>query len=224
MNATAQSPRSIHTAVFLIVGAGLVVYGLLLALVTSPRVQAEAEHLPHLTCKQLLRQGPGPHPYVILSGARLGSHGFVLERDWENGNLRELLQPIYPADLKEEPPPRDLALILRICDDREVPRLLEQPNPDQFTCGVSRGPAQLEPELCEALARKYPGLRWEKCWVVSVGLHEPRSGRAQGIFWTGIGMEVVGVLVLAWPARRLLRERLRLLVSQWPCLVRQPER
>jgi hypothetical protein len=206
MSACAKLPVSNrrHTG-FLVAGVGLVGYGLLLSLVQSPRVRDEAARLPRITCAQLLRHGPGPNHYVTVSGARLCSHGFVLDRDFETGSLRNLLHPIYPADLKQEPQPRDLALILRICDDRDSDRLLERPELDEFTCEVRCGPSQLEPYLCEALAAKYPEIRWDQCWVLSVGLHEPTEARAESIWWTGMFLVIVGGLVLAWPAFRLLR-------------------
>ena len=95
----------------------------------------------------------------------------------------EMFIPIYSSRLAQEPPARELTLLLNIEDDRERERLLARPDVDELICELWWRVDQLEPWVTDCLAAKYPGIRFRNCRVVSVGLHEPTPIKAQQVWW-----------------------------------------
>jgi hypothetical protein len=167
-------------------------------LTNSWLTRQRSANVPVMSCTDLIRNGPGPHPHVTVTGLRLSSGGYLLERDGETGALDELVQPIYPASLGREPDPADLVLLLQIMNDREKTKLLAQPDLEPFTCAVGSASQRIEPSMRQALEKQYPGLSVVRCQVLTVGLHEPTPERADQMIWQGIALLGLAGLLLAW--------------------------
>ena len=201
----ANDYRKFMTAM-LIVAIGLLVYGAY-CLVVSPRVRDEAKRLPRMTCAQLAQNGPGPNRFIALTDACLNLGGSsVTERDGETGAF-EMYHPLYAADLQQEPQPREFRLILGIMDETERRRIrddgnkhkqLGKPGLSELTGAVTKGGA-LPPWVQKGFAEKYPGIRLDNCWVLTVGGYEPTSQRAERLQWHGIGCTLAATaLILGW--------------------------
>jgi hypothetical protein len=101
-----------------------------------------------MTCNELIQNGAGNQRYIILTDACLNVEGrSVSECDGETGAL-ELYHPLYAANLKQEPAPRDLTLLLgitdemarrRIRDDRRRRQQAGQAGLSPFTGELTRG-------------------------------------------------------------------------------------
>jgi hypothetical protein len=162
----------------------------------SSIVREQADHVPRMTCDQLVQNGPGVHRYVTLTDVRLCAGGYLFRRDGMDGNLDELCQPVCSAGLGQEPKPPELRLLLRITDDRDREKLIGQSGVVEFTCGVQRGVSQIDPGIVSGLEKNYPGLRSADCWVLTVGNLEPTAARAQSIWWDGIVALLIGGVAL----------------------------
>jgi len=198
-------------------GACLFGLGLLLCLVQAPDVREQAARVPRMTCDQLVANGPGAAPYVTLTNARLCGGGFALERDSETGSLSQLIIPVYGGRPAEQPKPRDLALLLRICDDREKDRLFACRDAAEFTCEVRPDASHVEGWLLEELARQYPGIRLERCRLLTVGLHEPTEARARSVFHTGLFLAAAGAVLVLFALRPLRAAATAPAIERGPC-------
>jgi len=156
----------------------------------SPRIRKQAENLPRMTCAELVRNGPGKNQFLKLTDVRLCSGGYAFYRDMDAA--MEMFIPIYSSRLAQEPPARELTLLLNIEDDRDRERLLARPDVDELICELWWRVDQLEPWVTDCLAAKYPGIRFRNCRVVSVGLHEPTPIKAQEVWWYGIVSFLLG--------------------------------
>src|SRR5689334_23035897 len=109
-----------------LISCALLLYGGC-CLVQSPMERQEAAAVPRMTCAQLIKNGPGNNRYVALTDACLSSRPSVAEWDGETGAL-EMYHPLYEAHQPQEPPPRDLALVLCIMDEMERRRIRDDSN------------------------------------------------------------------------------------------------
>jgi hypothetical protein len=180
---------------FFLGGACLFALGLLLCLVTGPDVRERAARVPRMTFDELQRNGPGAHPYVTVTDARVCAGGFAFDNDADTGALDQLIVPVYDGSLREEPKPRDLQFLLRICDGREKDRVFARPDGVELTCEVRNDLGRIERWLLEDLAKQYPGIRLERCRLLTVGLHEPTEERARSVTLTGLTCLAAGALL-----------------------------
>jgi hypothetical protein len=127
-----------------------------------------------------------------------------------------LYHPFCSADLKQDPAPHDLDLILcilgesqrrRIRDQRDHRRRLGRPGLGELTVEVNDDAGELPPWAREGLTANYPGIRLARCRVVTVGRGEPTADRANRWWWYGIGsLTAAGAMILGWRLRRRTAE------------------
>jgi len=198
----------------LVVAVGVLVYGGY-CLFQSPKVRRDAASVPRITCAELVKNGPGNHPYVALTDAWLDLGQSVSRRDSDNGAL-EMYHPLYPANLKEEPAPRDLTLIVCILDELERRRIrdvrneqhqLGQAGLGELTGSITSG-RDLPAWARQGFAAKYPGIPLAQCWVITVGKDEPTSLRADTLMTHGILATLAGfgMILCWWMWRRIARK------------------
>jgi hypothetical protein len=189
----------------LVVAVGVLLYGGY-CLIQSPLVRRAAASVPRMSCADLLKNGPGNHPYVALTDAWLNLGRSVSRRDSDTGAV-EMYHPLYPANLKEEPAPRDLSLIVCIMDELERRRIrdvrnqqhqLGQAGLGELTGAVTAG-ADLPPWARQGFADKYPGIPLAQCWIITIGRHEPTELRAQKLMNHGILATLAACgMILCW--------------------------
>jgi hypothetical protein len=186
-------------------GASLFALGLFLCFVQSPEVREQAARVPRMTCADLIKFGRAVPPLVTLTDVHLCSGGFVSERDSETGDLDQLIVPVYGALAGAEPNPRELTLLLRICDNAEKDRVFGQSKGLELTCEVHGDLALVERELLDELAKKYSGIHPERCRLLTIGLDEPTEEHARSVMLGGLSClaigAVLGGLSLLRPAR-----------------------
>src|SRR5438105_919983 len=192
------------------VSFGLLIYAGY-CLMASPRVREQAADLPRMTCNELLQNGAGNHRYVTLTDACLSGDRSVAERDSDTGAL-EMYHPLYAANLKQEPAPRDLNLILALTDEMERRRIRDDRNQRQqagraglspLTAEVKRGGESLPRWARDGLLTNFPGILLGKCWILTVSGDEPTIERAQRLWRHGLwSTAAAAVLLLAWLASR----------------------
>jgi hypothetical protein len=189
----------------LVVAFGVLLYGGY-CLFQSPQVRREAASVPRMTCADLVKNGPGNHRYVALTDAWLKLGQSVSQRDSDTGAL-EMYHPLYPAELKDEPAPRDLSLILCILDEMERRRIRDTRN-EQDRLGRA-GLGELTGAVASAnnlprwakqgFATKYPGIPLAQCWVITIGQDEPTELRADKLLVHGIvAVLAAGAMIVCW--------------------------
>jgi hypothetical protein len=194
----------------LVVAIGALVYGGY-CLYQSPNVRRAAESVPRMTCAELQKKGPGDHRYVALTDVWLDLGRSVSQRDSDTGAL-ELYHPLYAANLKEEPAPRDLALILCIMDETERRRIRDVRNEQNLLGRASLG--ELTGEITsgqvlpgwahDGFAATYPGIPLAQCWMITIGKDEPTDLRASKLMTNGILATLAACgLSLAWCVWRM---------------------
>src|SRR5262249_39882173 len=193
---------------------GLAVFGAP-CLVRSPMVLAETRDVRVMTCAEFLKNGAGDDRYVTLSGLYLSAGGSVGEADTET-NAVDLYHPLYSVHLIQEPPPRDLRLILCILDETERRRIRDDREERQR---VGRGGlSKLTPEIRSAdtiprwaqkgLKAKYPGIPLPQCRVLALTGYEPTPARAARMLFYGLA-SVAGsaALFVGWRVWRRVRAK-----------------
>jgi hypothetical protein len=157
-------------------------------LTASPRVRQQAADLPRMTCNELLQYGAGNHRYVTLTDACLSGDRSVAQQDSDTG-AQEMYHLLHAANLKQEPAPRDLTLILAIMEEMARRRIRDDRNQRQqaglspLTAEAKRGG---ESWAREGLRANFPGIVLGKCWITTVGNHEPTLERAQQLWRHGL--------------------------------------
>ena len=193
-----------------VVAIGLLVYGTY-CLAQSPRTQAAAEQVPHMSYDKLVQNGPGEHRYITLAGACLSSGKSVAWRDSDT-NALEMYHPLYAAHLDQEPDSRGLRVILCIMDEMERRRIRDDRDEHKrqgrsalsaFTCEVRKAGGSLPPWARQRLAQEYRGLPLDHCWVVIVGEDEPTAAWATELFWHGLASLLgAAAMLLGWSMGR----------------------
>ena len=162
----------------------------------SPGVREQAASLPKMTCQELVRKGAGMNRFIQLTDVRLCSHGYAIGcADGLDPN-RSMYVPIHSRQEKE-PSPADLVLLLEVDDERNIERLLAEPDVGQLNCQVDRAVADIDPGFLKVLQTQYPGIGMANLRVVSVGLHEPTEIKAERHWRDAILAFVFGAAVLA---------------------------
>ncbi|MCI0640287.1 MAG: hypothetical protein L0Y72_12575 [Gemmataceae bacterium] len=194
----------------LVVALGVLVYGGY-CLYQSPKVRREAAAVPRMTCAELIKNGSGNHRYVALTDAWLDLGESVSQGDRDTGAL-EMYHPLYPANLKEQPAPRDLELIVCIMDELERRRIrdvrneqhrLGQTGLGELTGAITKGDA-LPGWARQSFALKYPGIVLDRCWIITVGEYEPTELRASKLLNHGVmaTLAAVAMMICWWVWRR----------------------
>jgi hypothetical protein len=201
-----------RTAVFIVGGLLLLSGGC--SLTTHFVTEDLLARLPRMTCAELARNGPPADGQVTLTDLKWCGAGFVGQR--RDGDL-DLYIPGFPAGLGKEPDPPDLAFLLQLWDDDQRKPLLEQTGPVEFNCWASRGrvvdftrgPGEVEEWAQDRLQKKYPGIKVENMWVLTVGHgNTPTAARALSAWRYGVAELVAGVALLIWGALQTWRRRL----------------
>jgi hypothetical protein len=183
--------------------------------------QDRLARVPRMTCAQLARNGPPADGQVTLTDLRPCSHGFVALPSGEFDN--DVFLPAYPSGLGQEPEPPRLGFLLQIYGDHGRYPLLEQPGPVEVTCWARKGarlvefgrrPGEVEKAVQKGLQEKYPGIRLNDVWVLTVGHGlTPTAERVRSAWQWGIAELVSGAavlalgVVLAWRRHRPLGPR-----------------
>jgi hypothetical protein len=149
-----------------------------------------------MTCQELVRKGAGMSRFIQLTDVRLCSHGYAIGCEDGLDPNRTMYVPFYSRQ-EQEPRPADLALLLEIDDERDIKRLLAEPDVGQLSCQVDRTVADIDPGFLKVLQTQYPGIRCANLRLVCVGLHEPTELKAERMWQDGILALVCGVVVLA---------------------------
>jgi hypothetical protein len=160
--------------------------------------------VPRMTCEQLARNGPPADGQVTLNDVRPCRRGLVALRADEFDD--DVFLPAYAAGLGQEPEPPRLGFLLQIYGDHGRYPPLEQPGPLEVTCwarkgrvvAIGRRPGEIEKAVQKGLQEKYPGIRLNDIWVLTVGhgftptAERVRSGWQWGIVELVLGAAVLG--------------------------------
>lgn len=179
---------------FLLGALVFLAYGVL-CLIRFPIERQRAIDVPRMTCGQFLQRWPGAEQYVTLTDVRLCRSGFAFWRDAMSPSDVDVFIPVYPGPLQQEPPPRDLELLLEVQDSDAWQRIREA-EVVEVTCLVQPGAGRVDDWAQEVLRTRYPGLRLANLRVVTVGLHEPTMATARSLLNHGIVGSSVGVVAL----------------------------
>ena len=137
--------------------------------------QDHLDRVPRMTCDQLAQNGTPADKQVILTDLRLAGAGIVATR--HDGHL-EVCIPVYPAIRNQEPQPAEMAFLLRVWGDEDWRRIKEQPGAIEVNCWaerpasyapVAQSPRDLEGWAWNGLGTKYPGIRLDTIWLLTVG-------------------------------------------------------
>jgi hypothetical protein len=160
--------------------------------------------VPRMTCDQLARNGPPADGQVTLTDVRPCNRGFVALPSGEFDHT--VFLPAYASGLGQEPEPPKLGFLLQIYGDHGRYPLLEQPGPVEVTCWakkgasvveIGHGPAEIEKAVQKALQEKYPGIRLNDVWVLTVGHGlTPTAERVRSAWQWGIVELLIGAAVL----------------------------
>jgi len=181
------------------------------SITTSYVTQDRLAHVPRMTCDQLVRNGPPADGQVIVTDLKPCREVVGTRYD----DSLDSYVPAYRADLNQQPEPRDLAFLLQVWDDDANRRLLNEPNPGEFSCWgnrrarvveVCRGPGQIEKWVKDGIEKKYPGIRFAQLTVLTIGHGStPTPERVQSAWRYGIGELLIGTALLSWGAFRSRR-------------------
>jgi hypothetical protein len=176
-------------------------------------VQERLTHVPHLTCDQLLQQGPPADGQVLVTDLCAYREAIGTRYD---GSL-EAYAPAYSAGLPKEPTPPELKFLLQVWDDDAYDRLYKQPTAGEMACWANRtprfvevcgGPGQIPTWVREHLEKKYPGIRLAHLMVLSIGHGStPTPEQVESAWNYGVGELVLGAAVLAFATALAWRRR-----------------
>jgi hypothetical protein len=173
------------------------------SMTNSVVVNNRLTRVPHMTCEQLIRNGPPPDGFVTIMDLRACSKGFIAARyDFD----LDLYVPAYPGRLAKEPDPPDLPFVLQVWSDDDRERLLGSPGPVEITCraqkgarivDVSRGPGEVEKWARDGIQQKYPGIPFANVLVLTFGHGStPTAERARSAWRYGVAESLIGLAIL----------------------------
>jgi hypothetical protein len=159
--------------------------------------------VPRMTCDQLARNGPPADGQVTLIDVRPCGRGLVSLRSGEFDD--DVFLPAYASGLGQEPEPPKLGFLLQIYGDHGRYPPLEQPSPVEVTCWAKKGcvveigrrPGEIEKAVQKGLLERYPGIRLNDFWVLTIGHgFTPTADRVHSAWQWGIVELVIGAAVL----------------------------
>jgi hypothetical protein len=169
-----------------------------LCLTQSGTVKKQAESLPRMTSDELVRNGPGKNYFITLTDVHLCSRGHAFYRDMDAA--MQMYVPIYSRN-DQEPAPPELKLLLEVLDDRDLEKLLAQPDVGELNCQVDRSVRDVDEGFITYLQTRYPGMP-ANLRLVSVGLHEPTVEKSERMWRDGAVSLLLGVALITWWALR----------------------
>lgn len=151
-----------------------------------------------MTCSDLGERGPGENVHVSLTAFRPCEQGYVYYDASLEGHWESVYIPLCPAGQGPEPAPEDIRVIARLGDlagENELWKRLSVPTESGIV--VSNG-SKLGGWDRRILADFYPGMQFDRCWVIDFDRRPPQKDFATYGMAFCVVIAVFGLGVVAW--------------------------
>ncbi len=196
----------------MVIGGGMLIYFGVQELRLAGVAKAEPQPI---TVAKLAAHGPGDNAHIRLGEFLLCEGAYVYEEEssggtWSRvwipavplgGPYHEKLLEAYqadPASVMDVPMPTDLNVIveLKVNNEEELIRIADQ---DELQGLVVNEIASLGGEERKILEQSYPGVDFDRCWIVEAGRLPAGAGKTYGFLGGGsaLGLAGVGLLLVS---------------------------
>lgn len=183
----------------LIAGIGLVILG-----VKECRLASSAKDDPQaITCAQLAEKGPGENVHIVMSDFLLLEQSYVYAE--RLGTWTEVWIPAVPfggayhteartrierdGDNATMPPVTDLRVLVKLTDAKNEAGVSKAGQEETLQGMVINDVDSLDSEERKLLKESYPGIDFDKCWILETGREPGGLGK--------IILMILGGLVLS---------------------------
>jgi hypothetical protein len=157
----------------------------------------EANRPPRvISCRQFEDLDPARLHSVVLTDARPAKDGYVYHERHPGLGWDWVLIPLYSADIDGPPNPADFRIILQLHGVRNDQDVWQALNSPQLKAVVSRSAGRLLAPDKALLDHYYPGINFDRCWILTAGTAPSSALVVWGLGAAGIGSWVAGLFAM----------------------------